>query len=279
MTRPRIAGVADDEVAAAAEQRQRDAARARANRTSARSSNSVVRHREQVGRAADAHRGEPRERLVARGLDADAALDVRPESPTRRTAAGRRASRRHSARDPARVGARSSAGVGQRPALGERRAPAPRRRRGARAGARRRAAAAIARVRPGRRGWRRDAEERVAVEVVVRGSASAAPASTSSRAFAFWWPPACGYGTTTIGRPRADASASVEEPARPRAGPRPPAPSPCRRAGTGTDGSARARPPAAPRGGERGGVAGLAGDVDDVRRAPPVAAARRRPPR
>ncbi len=43
----------------------------------------------------------------------------------------------------------------------------------------------------------------------------AAPASTSCRALARWWPAACGYGTTTIGSPSAVTSASVEEPARP----------------------------------------------------------------
>src|SRR4029077_19953003 len=36
----------------------------------------VMRGREQVRRATDAHRREPRERLVARGLDPDPALDV-----------------------------------------------------------------------------------------------------------------------------------------------------------------------------------------------------------
>jgi hypothetical protein len=38
----------------------------------------VVDRREEVGRAADAHRREPGERLVARRLDADPALDRGP---------------------------------------------------------------------------------------------------------------------------------------------------------------------------------------------------------
>ena len=40
---------------------------------------------------------------------------------------------------------------------------------------------------------------------------SAAYASALAR----WWPAACGYGTQTIGSPKAAASASVDEPARP----------------------------------------------------------------
>ena len=44
---------------------------------------------------------------------------------------------------------------------------------------------------------------------------SAAPDRTISSALRRWCPAACGYGTTTIGRPNAATSASVDDPARP----------------------------------------------------------------
>ena len=108
-----------------------------------------------------------------------------------------------------------SARSGQRPALARRpsRARRPRRRPPGRPSAR--AAADIASV------ARRVVEQIPAASTSASASNAssstrrAAPASTSTRALARWWPAACGYGTTTIGRPSAVTSARVDEPARP----------------------------------------------------------------
>ena len=91
MTRPRIAGVGDDEVAPPPEDEVRQVARPREPDQRAELVG-VVDGREQVGRAADAHRREPGQRLVARRLDPDPALDVRAD---RDRVEGRPAARRH----------------------------------------------------------------------------------------------------------------------------------------------------------------------------------------
>ena len=185
MTRPRTPGVGDDEVAAPPEDEVREPARAREADEGAQLEG-VVDRGEQVGRAADAHRREPRERLVARRLDADPALDVgaggdRVEAP------------RSSPRRPGR-GARSSVGVRER----------------AGASAAARTSSATASAAPGRPSARAAAD----IAACAAGSSSsagrveqrrrrrsprpstsrAAPASTRLAAFARWWPAACGYG-------------------------------------------------------------------------------------
>ena len=70
-------GVGDDEVAPAAEDEMGQLARPREPHERPQLVG-VVHGREEVGRPADAHRGEPGERFVARGLDPDPALDVGP---------------------------------------------------------------------------------------------------------------------------------------------------------------------------------------------------------
>ena len=258
MTRPADAAVADDDVAPPPQHEVRDRSRARAKRTRAAQLEGVVDGREQVGRAADAHRREPGERLVARRLDADPALDVRPDGDRRRTAAS--PSRGDAAgasldRPPRPAAARGAAtasdevgdGVG-----GSRADPARGRRRTSRGAP------------PGRRGCAA-ASSSASASNASSSTSRAAPASTSSRALARWWPAACGYGTTTMrqaegGRPR---PASTSRPDR-RRGRRRPGPRACRRAGTGAGGSARAGPPGrASRRGQRRGVAVVAGHVDD----------------
>ena len=100
--------------------------RARAKRTRRAQLEDVVHGGEQVGRAADAHRREPRQRLVARGLDADPALDVGAD---RRSASNgaRPTVTRHAAR--AARAPLDRRRVGQRLAARRRRARARRRRR------------------------------------------------------------------------------------------------------------------------------------------------------
>ena len=126
----------------------------------------VVGHREQVGRAADAHRREPRERLVARRLDAEPALDVGPGGD--RVEAG--ASAAHGPPRPARARAACDVASGRPPGgrlwrAAARRAPRRRRRRPAgRAPA---AAAAIAAWRGRVVEDRRRVEQRSRVEVLV----------------------------------------------------------------------------------------------------------------
>ena len=75
MTRPRTPGVGDDHVAPPPEDEVRQLA-GPGEADERPELVGVVGGGEQVGRTADAHRREPRERLVARGLDADPALDV-----------------------------------------------------------------------------------------------------------------------------------------------------------------------------------------------------------
>ena len=77
ITRPRMPGVGDDQVAPPPQHEMREATRPREAHQGAQLVG-VVDRREQVGRSADAHRGEPGERLVARRLDPDPALDVGP---------------------------------------------------------------------------------------------------------------------------------------------------------------------------------------------------------
>ena len=180
----------------------------------------VVGHGEQVGRAADAHRGEPGERLVARRLDPDPALDLGPERDRveRRGAAPAIASspgvRAASCRELPR------AALDRRPgpaAAGARRRPgrARRRRRRRPAGRARAAAAAI-------RAWRAGSSR-----IAAASSRAAASNASSSMSQAGARPrpavgrspaggrPRAGTGTTTSGMPSAVASASVELPARP----------------------------------------------------------------
>ena len=114
---PAHAGVADDQVRAAADEDQGDVARAREAHDAAQLEE-VVHLREQVGRTADAHRREARQRLLARRLDAQPALDVRAQRAPRRRCrgAGRRteAARSISGREPGR-GASTLGGLRQRP--------------------------------------------------------------------------------------------------------------------------------------------------------------------
>ena len=168
----------------------------------------VVDGREQVGRSADAHRREPRQRLVARGLDADPALDVRSDRD--RVERGRGG---HAA-DP-RARRSMMAAVGQRlaPCGGEHevghgvRRPGPA-------------------ERAGRRGHRevgrRIVEQRRGIEQCRRRRS--ASSSTSRRRAGLdelrgHWPAGArrhaDTGRRRIGRPRAVTSASVDEPARP----------------------------------------------------------------
>ena len=72
------ATIADDDVAPPPQHEVRDGARAREPDERAQLEG-VAHDREQVRGTADAHRREPGERLVARGLDADPALDVGPD--------------------------------------------------------------------------------------------------------------------------------------------------------------------------------------------------------
>ena len=165
----------------------------------------VVDGREQVGRPADAHRREPGERLVARRLDPDPALDVGARSRSASKA------RDHAAAAAARHDARCSLGV----------------REGLARSAAARTSSATASAAPGRpsaagRRRHRGVAPRVVEERRPRRAARrrrsassstsrAAPASTRLAAFARWCPAACGYGTTTIGRPSAVTSASVDD--------------------------------------------------------------------
>ena len=121
----------------------------------------VVHRREQVGRAADAHRREARQRLVARRLDADPALDVGPDRDRVERHGRRRSCRGHAARPLS--DARSA-----------------RRRAAARRSAARRAPARPPRPRlPGRPSARAAA---AIVERALAGSSSSAAASSSASA-------------------------------------------------------------------------------------------------
>ena len=73
---PADAGVADDEVRAAPDEEEGDVARAGVAHDAAQLEG-VVRLGEDVGRPAHPQRGETGQRLVARGPDAEPALDVR----------------------------------------------------------------------------------------------------------------------------------------------------------------------------------------------------------
>ena len=200
----------------------------------------VVDGREQVGRAADPHRREPGQRLVPRRLDADPALDLRPDGD--RVEGGRRRSRE----PPRGSGARRSpaSGSGSR---GRRRARGRRPHRPPRADRAPRAAADIAEV--GRRvvEQRRRLEQRRRIEVVVVDESAGAGLDELA-----------GVGRLVAGRVRIRDDDDRADPARSprrasttrrdrrRGRPRP-GPSACRRAGTGAGGSDRVPRRGAPR--------------------------------
>ena len=176
--------------------------RARAKRTTPRSSKRVVDLGEQVGRAAHAHRREARQRLLARRLDADPALDVRPQAGRVggvQVAIGGGRGHDHLRRRVGRSRSTSAAsGTGRCWASGEEDGRV--RRRGARPAqgpAGRRASP----PRAGRRPGCASAATRASASNASSSTSSAAPASATKRALARWWPAAWGYGTTTIGRP------------------------------------------------------------------------------
>ena len=163
-------GVGDDDVAPPPEERVRQLA-APGEADERPQLVDVVDGREEVGRAADAHRREPGERLVADRLDADPPLDRRPDRdrvearspwpPSSRPPRARVArSRRH----------RGTAGARRRPARARR---PPRRRR---AGRRRRAASAIA-ARAASSASRSAASTRTSASKASSGTSRAAPAS------------------------------------------------------------------------------------------------------
>ena len=182
MTSPRMPRVGDDHVAPPPEDDVLEPARAGEADQGAQLVG-VVDRREQVGRAADAHRREPGERLVARRLDPDPALDV---------GAGRdRVEARDHAPDP-----RASRSM---PAASGKAAPV----------AAARTSSATASAAPGLPSDRAAADipacasgSSSSFAASSRASASnasssinrAAPASTRLAAFARWWPAACGYG-------------------------------------------------------------------------------------
>ena len=182
-----------------------------------------------------------RERLVARRLDADAALDVRPDRRTRRTA-------RPAMADvtPAAPRRRRSivAGVGQRPALGEREHELRDGVGGARAGrapGRPRASRACA----GR--VVEDApppEQRRGVELLVVDEPRRPGLDERARVRHAGGPRRAGTGRRpSAGRARS-ASASVDEPARPTTRSAAASASVMSSRRNGYGGSARARPPA-----------------------------------
>ena len=204
MTRPRIAGIGDDQVTPPPEHEMRQAA-GPGEADEGPQLVGVVDRGEQVGRSADAHRREPGERLVARCLDPDPALDVGPGRDGVEARAIIAA--------PPRARRSISAGFGN-----GRRARRSHDQLGDRGGRTRSPQAA----RGGRhRGVRLRILEQAAASRSAAASNSssaisrAAPASTRLAAFARWCPAACGYGTTTIGRPSAVTSARVDDPARP----------------------------------------------------------------
>ena len=228
--------------------------RVRANRTSARKLVGVVGGREQVGRATDPHRREPGQRLVARGLDPDPALDLGAGAMASKVAIMR--PRRGRAARSRRIGERRPAGRGQ-DELGHRvgrsrtsRAPAPR--------------PPSARGRPDRRAGRGRHEERLGVERLVLDEPGRTGVDQGRR-----------VGALVTGRVRIrhDDHRQPEggdlgqrrraQPVRRRGPPRPGRPA-SRRAGTDTGGSGprvgfRERLAT----GERRGVAVVAGHVDD----------------
>ena len=262
--------IGDDHVAAAAEQEVRELARPRAKRTRRAQLEGVVGRGEQVGRPADAHRREPGERLVARRLDADAALDVgaesRPASSIGRPC--RRSARRRSCRAAA-----SAFDRGRRPA-----AAAARRAARTQVGHRVGRAGPAQRPRPrphracacGSSSSGRGVEQRRGIERVVLDRAAPRrppPARAALRALV-----AAGVRVRDDDHRQARgrvASASVDEPARPTrrsaAASAGSISSPQERR---TAGSARAAASgSASRAGQRRGVAVVAGDVDHDDRA------------
>ena len=210
----------------------------------------VVDGREQVGRSSDPHRGEPGQRLVARRLDPDPALDVRPGGEgVERRRVGRAAGGAASTR-PAAGGGRSRRSrlhvPGQRLDRGDRRQGLPLgegqdelRDRFGRTGS----AELARRPRPSRTGWASSARMSAAASSASASKSSsatirAAPASARTCAFARWWPAACGIRDDDHRHPegRDLGQGRRAGPAR-RRGRRPRAPPACRRAGTGTAGS------------------------------------------
>src|SRR5450759_2549202 len=191
--------------------------------------------RVEIGRAANAHRREPGERLVPGGPDPEAALDLGPE-PDRVEGVAHRSAPPPGA--PVPGAAPPPALVASPPALCDPTGPAPpaaRRAISADGGYATRIAAAstsraTASAAPGLAPPRAAAlmarcptgsssSRAAATSASASKSASsttwAAPVAAYASALARWWPAACGYGTQTIGSPNAAASASVDEPARP----------------------------------------------------------------
>ena len=215
----------------------------------------VVGGREQVGRAADAHRREPRQRLVARRLDPDPALDV---GAGRERVEGRRSSAALAAREPLDRGR-----LRQRAAGPPRPGPARRPRRPRPAGRARGPRRTSRRARPGRRGARprRAARRR---RTPRRRRAGPRPPRPGSRR----WPAGGRRRADTARRPsagrgRSPRPASTSRRDR-RPGPRRRARPASRRAGTGTAGSGRAaRPGRRLAAGQRRRIAVVAGHVDD----------------
>ena len=194
MTRPRDAGVADDQVRAAAEDELAAAtARARSGRWP-RSSNRLCT-------SANRSAGPPtrivvkrRERLVARCLDADAALDVGAQP-------GQLARRRAGAPSRLRAACRHCGGASEpldrRPgwaAAAARPAPGPARppRRPRRAGRSRRAGRAHRVQRRSASSSTAAASSSASASKSSSGMSRAAPASASARALRSWCAPACG---------------------------------------------------------------------------------------
>ena len=213
----------------------------------------VVDRREQVGRAADAHRREPGERLVAGRLDPDPALDVgagRDRVEARDHAPDPRASRSMPAASgkdaPVAAARTSSATASAAPGL-----PSDR------------AAADIPACASGSSSSFA-ASRRASASNASSSISLAAPASTRLAAFARWWPAACGIWHDDhrhaegghLGQRRGPGPADDE-------------------IGRGQRGQhlvaqERVRPVAPPDGlgqafasGQRGGVAFVAGHVDD----------------
>ena len=230
------ARIGDDQVAAPPEDDVREPARAGEADQGAQLEG-VVDRREQVGRAADAHRREPGERLVARRLDPDPALDVgagRDRVEARDHAPDPRASRSMPAASgngaPCRGGEDELGhGVG-------RAGPAERPRRGRHPGVCQRVVEQLRRV-----------EQGVGVERLVLDQPGGAGLDQARRVRAL----VAGGVRIRARRPSAGRGRSPRPASRSRPGRRPGRPRPARpasrRAGTGTAGSAAGRPRAGPR--------------------------------